>query len=287
MNHPLVTVIVTTRNNETTLGACLASIAAQSYDPIELIVIDNNSTDATPEIAGTYTPLVFTKGPERSAQRNYGASLAHGEYLLIIDSDMELSEHVIQDCINTVQDNPDTKAAIIPEESFGEGFWAKCKKLERSFYIGQDAIEAARFFDAELYSSLGGYNERMTGGEDWDLTRRARAQTKIGRAYAYIFHNEGRPRFLRTVKKVHYYARNATAYLAENKESVITSPSGPLHRYKLFLSHPRKLLRNPLVGMGMLTLKTTEYAAGALGLIQSRSGRDKQTIQTTHNGMQG
>lgn len=286
MNHPLVTVIVTTRNNEATLDACLASIAAQSYDPIELIVVDNNSTDATREIAGTYTPLVFTKGPERSAQRNYGASVAHGAYMLIIDSDMELSEHVIQDCVNTVQDNPDTKAIIIPEESFGEGFWAKCKKLERSFYVGQDAIEAARFFDAQLYASLGGYNEQMTGGEDWDLTRRARSLTKVGRTYAYIFHNEGRPRFLRTVKKVHYYARNAAAYFAENKESVVLSPSGPLHRYKLFFSNPRKLFRNPFIGIGMLTLKTTEYAAGALGLIESKLSRSGQATKPTQKEAQ-
>lgn len=270
MNQPLVTVIVTTRNNEATLDACLQSIAKQSYDPIELIVVDNNSTDATKEIAGKYTPFVFNKGPERSTQRNYGTNQAHGQYVLIIDSDMELSENVVRDCVHSVQDDPATRAVIIPEESFGEGFWARCKRLERSFYVGQDAIEAARFFEKALYQSLDGYNEQMTGGEDWDLTRRMREKAHINRAYAYIFHNEGHPRFLRTVKKVHYYASNAAAYLNENKESVLTSPSGPLYRYKLFFSRPGKLFRNPFVGIGMLTLKTTEYAAGVLGLVQGK-----------------
>lgn len=271
MNTPLISVIVTTRNNEPTLDACLRSIKEQTYEPLELLVVDNNSSDRTAEIAKQYTDLVFTKGPERSAQRNYAAAKANGTYVLIIDSDMELSENVVKDCVEAITQDDRTKAVIIPEESFGEGFWAKCKKLERSFYVGQDAIEAARFFPRDLYLELGGYNEHMTGGEDWDLTRRIRARGSIARTDAYIFHNEGRPRFLRTVKKVHYYASNASAYFAENsKESALTSPSGPLHRYKLFFSQPGKLFKNPIVGLGMLLLKTTEYVAGALGLIQGK-----------------
>jgi glycosyltransferase involved in cell wall biosynthesis len=271
MKYPLVSVIVTTKNNQTTLDACLRTIVTQTYSNIELIVVDNSSTDDTELIAERYAQAVFTKGPERSAQRNYGVEKASGAYVLIIDSDMELGESVVTSCIAAVSQNINSQAVIIPEESFGVGFWAQCKKLERSFYVGVDAIEAARFFEKRTYRHVGGYDETMTGGEDWDLTRRMRMVTKISRANSLIMHNEGRLYFGKTARKMYYYAQHAAAYFAQNPtSSVMKNESGPLARYKLFFSHPFKLLKNPVTSLGMLILKTTEYVSGGLGLVQAR-----------------
>lgn len=269
MNQPLVSVVVTTKNNQETLDACLKSIAEQTYQNLELIVVDNNSTDTTLEIARHYTKLVFTYGPERSAQRNYAVQQASGDYVLIIDSDMELGRAVVGACVNEVQAHPDARAVIIPEESFGEGFWARCKHLERSFYVGVDAVEAARFFEKSLYQQVGGYNEAMTGGEDWDLTRRVRAVTNIARIRVFIRHNEGHVRIARSARKMYYYAQHAAAYFAQNPTpSALKDQSGPLARYKLFFSQPGKLISHPLVASGMLFFKTTEYAAAALGYVR-------------------
>ena len=268
--NPKVSVIVTTKNNHATLEACLQSIADQTYEHIELIVVDNNSSDDTKEIARRFTDHVYDKGPERSAQRNYAVQKSTGDYVCIIDSDMVLSNTVIQSCVETVAQQT-YGGVIIPEESFGEGFWAQCKKLERSFYVGVDAIEAARFFDKKIYQQVGGYNEKMTGGEDWDLTARIRKVSKIGRSKAYIYHNEGRIYFGKTMRKTYYYASNATAYFDANKDqTILTNKSGPLARYALFLSKPGKLFKNPFYGVGALTLKTGEFAAGACGLIKAK-----------------
>ena len=100
MKIPLVSVIVTTYNNQATLDACLASVAAQDYPLVELIVVDNNSTDDTKVIARRYTSKVFNQGPERSAQRNFGVDTARGTYVVIIDSDMELTPSVLSACVN-------------------------------------------------------------------------------------------------------------------------------------------------------------------------------------------
>ena len=275
--QPTVSVIVTTRNNHDTLELCLHSIRRQSYPNLELLVIDNNSTDDTKAIAEKYTEKVFNQGPERSVQRNVGVRNARGDYVLIIDSDMELSQHVVAACVEKVQAKPNLKAILIPEESFGKGFWAKCKRLERSFYVGIDAIEAARFFDKKTYEQVGGYNESMSGGEDWDLTRRIRKVADVGRITTFIAHNEGHPRFMRTVRKMYYYGHAAGMFFANNPSaSALTDQSGPLARYKLFFSKPRKLFRNPVTGIGMLTLKTAEYAGGGLGYLHaSRSQKGK------------
>ena len=73
MKEPLVTVVIPTRNSEKTLGDCLDSVSRQSYRNVEIMVVDNDSSDGTREVAKRYTDMVFTMGPERSAQRNYGA----------------------------------------------------------------------------------------------------------------------------------------------------------------------------------------------------------------------
>jgi glycosyltransferase involved in cell wall biosynthesis len=217
MKQPLISVIVTTYNNTATLEACLVSIANQSYARVELLVVDNNSTDNTKQIARAYTKHVYNKGPERSAQRNYGVSKAHGSYVMIIDSDMELTRDVVRACAEQITTHPEIKGLVIPEESFGRGFWAQCKRLERSFYVGVPWMEAMRFFDKQEYMSVGGYNENLISGEDWDLSQRIAGRTAIGRVHEYIHHNEGHLRLMRTLSKKYYYAQQFARYLAANK----------------------------------------------------------------------
>ena len=136
MPRPIVSVIVPTKNSAATLEKCLQSIDRQSYTAVEVIVVDNHSTDNTTTIARQYADLVITKGPERSTQRNHAAKTANGKYLIFIDSDMNLEINVIQRCVKAIEAKPHTAGVIIPEESYGLGFWAQCKKLERSFYLG-------------------------------------------------------------------------------------------------------------------------------------------------------
>jgi glycosyltransferase involved in cell wall biosynthesis len=271
MKQPLVSIVVTTYNNHATLEACLASIQMQDYPRVELIVVDNFSTDDTMDIAHRYTHMVFQKGPERSAQRNYAVTQAGGDYVVIIDSDMELTPHVISACVAAVEDNPALGGVIIPEESFGEGFWAQCKRLERSFYIGIDWIEAARFYHKHLYSQAGGYDEQLVSGEDWDLSKRIAALAPIGRVSEFILHNEGRLNLVKTLRKKYYYGSLSGAYLQKNAvDSKLTAQVGPLQRYKLFFSRPGQLFRHPLTGLGMLFMKTCEYGFGGIGYLVSK-----------------
>jgi glycosyltransferase involved in cell wall biosynthesis len=272
---PLVSVIVPTYNSEATLADCLQSIEQQTYKAIELIVVDNHSRDTTLTIARSFTSHVFTRGPERSAQRNYGVNKAQGSYVCIIDSDMQLSPDVISHCVLAMQRQPNTKGIIIPEESFGEGFWAQCKKLERSFYVGVDWMEAARFFDIKTYRELGGYDSSLVSGEDWDLSQRVAELAPLKRIRALIYHNEGRLRLSQTLSKKYYYAKLVAQYLAKQGHGESTAKqTDPFRRYGLYLSHPRRLLRQPHVAMGMLFMKTMEGFAGVFGLIAARKNKD-------------
>lgn len=261
-----VSVVVPTRNSEQTLEACLASIRGQTYGALELVVVDNFSGDATPEIARRYAHVFEQAGPERSAQRNRGAELASGAYLLMIDSDMVLDERVVEDCVDTARAE-EVAAIVIPERSIGEGFWAACKALERSCYVGDDTIEAPRFFTSDVYRRHGGFDETMVAGEDWDLAERLRPTVRFGRAQGEIRHLEGNLRLRDTVRKKFFYGRRLGGYLARHPEVsrrqlVLIRPA--------FVRHRRRLARRPLVTAGMVVMKTAEFAAGALGLALAR-----------------
>lgn len=262
----LVSVIVTTRNEERNIKTCLQSIRNQTYKNIEILVIDNNSTDTTKKISKQFTNLIFNKGPERSAQRNYGALKAKGKFLVFLDADMKLAPSVIEDCVNKMQS---TKCGgiIIPEESYGVGFWARCKQLERSFYVGNDYIEAARFYKSNVFNEVGGFDEGLTGPEDWDLSQRVRDKFGLSRIYSFIYHNEGELSLKTTLKKKFYYSKKILKYSSKNENSSFTKKQLSLvSRYAIFLSNPKKLFRHPIIGLGMLFMKTSEFAAGGLGM---------------------
>ncbi len=267
----IVSVIVPTKNSAKTLGACLESIKNQTYEHIEIIVIDNFSSDKTPNIAKKYTKLFYSKGPERSAQRNFGVSTATGKYVIIIDSDMNLSSNVIQECVKVMEDNRKITGLVIPEESFGEGFWARCKKLERSFYVGIPYMEAARFFKRSDYLKVGGYNEKMTSGEDWDLSQRIEELGEIDRVGSFIYHNEGRISLWKSIKKKFYYAEKFTKYKYSNKSAAnVSQQTSIIGRYRLFFSNPKRLFKNPIIGIGMLFMKTCEFGFGGAGYLRAK-----------------
>jgi glycosyltransferase involved in cell wall biosynthesis len=273
MSKATVSVIVPTKNSSATLGECLDSIKAQTYDSknLEIIVVDNFSSDTTPGIAKKYTKHFFSRGPERSAQRNYAVSKASGKYVVIIDSDMKLDPLVIEQCVEEIEKSSDVVGVIIPEESFGEGFWAQCKKLERSFYVGIPYMEAARFLKKSDFISLDGYDEKMVSGEDWDLSQRLAKKGSLARTAAFIYHNEGRISLFKTIKKKFYYAKLFASYTDKSdNEQNLASQTSILGRYGLFFSHPLKLFKNPILGLGMLFMKTCEFGFGGLGYLIAR-----------------
>jgi glycosyltransferase involved in cell wall biosynthesis len=262
-----VSIVIPTRNSAATLVACLKSARSQDYSDIELIVVDNHSTDKSQQIARHLATSVLIAGPERSAQRNAGARAATGQFLLFIDSDMVLERAVVRECVQAARRG--AQSVVIPELSFGEGYWTRCKALERACYIGDDTIEAARFFARDAFERIGGYDERIPAGpEDWDLHQRVRESGgRVERTGALIWHNEGRLRLRETLATKFYYGKGTEVYV--RKHPSLAGRQLRVFR-PAFLKHWRKLARQPLTAVGMLTMKALELAAGAAGLMSSR-----------------
>lgn len=272
MRSPLVSVIVTTKNEEDVLGKLLKSVKKQSYKNIEIIVVDNFSSDNTPEIAKTFTKKVYQKGPERSAQRNFGANKARGEYLLFLDADMEFTPGVVEECVDIISQGSKMAAAAILEESIASRFWEKAKAFERSFYNleGDELTDAARFFKKDILFKMGGYDEKITGPEDWDLTERLKKKGyKIGIVSSKILHYERIPSILYLLKKKYYYGLKSHRYLEKQKIG-ITSPKTIYFLRPVFYKNWKRLISNPILSLAMFLMFALEMFAGGLGYVIGR-----------------
>ena len=272
--QPFFSIIITTKNEQGVIEDLLKSLKAQTYKKIEIIVVDNNSTDNTKEIAKKYTKLVFNKGPERSAQRNYGVEKSKGKYVYIMDADMSLQENVVKEAVELLENNKEVGALVVPERSFGKGFWTKFKVFEREFYEGEEDIEAARIFRRELFNKFGGYDLTITGPEDWDLPLRMRkAGVKIGRVRSYALHNERTFDPWKSSKKKFYYASGAGVYWGRHKDKALTQ--GNLLLRPVFFRKWKKLLSNPVLAIGMLFIRTLEMAGAGLGFLYGTTIKKK------------
>lgn len=264
----MISIIITTKNESKHLPKLLQSLKKQSYKKFEVIVVDNGSTDETKNIAKKAKVRVLDKGPERSAQRNYGVEMSRGEYVLILDADMTLSTTVLSECSKVVKKNPSIEALTIPEKSYGVGFWTKFKVFEREFYVGDDTIEAPRFFKKTTFKKFKGYDTGITGPEDYDLPLRMRkAGVKIGRIKSYIYHDEGRFSPLKSAKKKYYYASHAALFLKRHPEQALSL--GNLVLRPVFFKKWRKMVAHPGLTLGMLTIKLFEGLGALLGAVNS------------------
>ncbi len=254
MKNPLISVIITTRNSRNHITNCLRSLKKQSYKNIEIIVVDNNSSDGSKKCAGKYTKLVFNKGPERSAQKNFGVKKSHGEYLFFLDADMSLSQKLIENCVKILK-NKKIVALYIPEIIVGNGFWPKVRNFERSFY-NSTVIDSVRFIKKNIFEAVGGFDEKLWGGEDWDLDKRLKTKGKFSISPSPLYHNEKNFSLNKYLKKKKYYAKSLHIYknkYGENDLDVKKQLGFYYRFFGVFVEHGKwkKLFLHPCLAISM------------------------------------
>lgn len=107
--NKLVSIIVPVYNCEVYIRGCISSILNQSYANIELLLVDDASTDRSGEICEEYTDArvrVFRR-PDYgvSCTRNYGIQQAKGDYLMFVDSDDTIEPDMVEVLVNALEEN--------------------------------------------------------------------------------------------------------------------------------------------------------------------------------------
>ena len=256
---PLVSVILTTKNEARNINRCLDSVRGQTFQDFEILVIDNFSTDDTLDLARKYTDRVFSLGPERSAQRNAGFQHARGKYVIYLDADMELTSTVLSECLDACQKNVTLVGLYIPERIAGNGFWIRVRDFERSFYDGT-TIDAARFMVREIVLGFGGFDATLCGPEDWDLDKQLRARGHVATIRAPLYHHEGDFALGRYLKKKTYYSGSFAAYIAKwgADDPDVRRQLGAWYRFigvYIEKGRWRRLLSRPDLAVGMYVLR--------------------------------
>lgn len=116
--NPKVSIIIPIYNTEKYLKKCLDSITNQSYKNLEIILIDDGSTDNSGKIADEYAKkdtrvkVIHQKNAGQSAARNRGLKIASGEYISFVDSDDEIAKTFIKKLLNPYLDNSNTSLTV-------------------------------------------------------------------------------------------------------------------------------------------------------------------------------
>lgn len=185
MSH-LISVVLPVRDGARWLDAALASIRHQTVERLEIIVVDDGSTDASPAIAARHAAedgrvrVLRLGGDGLPAALNAGLAEARGEWVARMDSDDVALRHRLERQLAAVVEAPDVA---------GWSSWARIVDAEDreigTFTTGPTTVEAFRAVHAagrplellhpamlvrrDVIVDVGGYDERLLMGEDVEL----------------------------------------------------------------------------------------------------------------------
>ena len=205
---PLVSVCIPCYNNAPHVAEAVESALAQTHTPLEVVVVDDGSTDNSVEILrGFGNRIIFEAGPNRGAcaARNRALALSHGDFINFLDADDLLLPHKIETQLPMlVRDEADL--VFCKGDLMGEGEGMLSKVLEFSDPSGVDAfiylLKRGIGTEGPLHrrtalEQVGGFRESVKRGQESDLhLRLAACGVRIQRVNQVLFRhrNHGGPR---------------------------------------------------------------------------------------------
>lgn len=195
-----VSVVVPCKNEEATLARCLAALREQQPAPLRIVVVDNGSTDASPQIAARMADQVLRiEGGTVAGLRNAGAAVAGRPSALgFVDADCEVAPGWVTAVLDALAGADLVGARLLadPAASWVARRWAAIEASGAhqgsQVWSGQLAINRA------MFDRIGGFDDRLSTGEDSDLGLRVRtAGGKVRQVPGMVAVHHGFPGTLR------------------------------------------------------------------------------------------
>jgi glycosyltransferase involved in cell wall biosynthesis len=188
-------VIIPTYNRAALLPRAMSSVLGQNYQKFDLWIVDDGSSDDTPEIVREFQSresgrihYVRTDNRGVSAARNLGAQLSGGQWLAFLDSDDEWLPAKLEKQRQFIQENPEIKIVHGEELWIRRGKRVNAKKIHQKSggRIFQRCLKlcllspSAVILRRDLYQELGGFDENFPVCEDYDLWLKITARHQVG-----------------------------------------------------------------------------------------------------------
>ena len=175
-NNPLVSVVMPCYNDGKYIGEAIESLKAQTYSPVELIVVDDGSDDEQTkkllsEIDFPQFKLIRTERSYPAAARNKGAEHAAGKYLLPLDADDRIEPLYIEKAVEVLEKQENVGAVYCHANCFGEktGAW-QLPEYEINEMLIDNIVFVTALIRKETWEEIGGFDETFVDGlEDYDF----------------------------------------------------------------------------------------------------------------------
>ena len=169
----LVSVIIPTYNEEEDIGACLDSILKQSYKQIEIIVVDDGSTDRTIEIVKKFKKVKLIKGEHKGPgfSRNKGAKKAKGKILSFVDADMVFDKNYIKYLVKPIMEGKSMGTEEILQKAMNlDNSWSRCwGSYTKEYKVKMGEMKKGNVFRAilrEKFFEMGGFDPKYGYADD-------------------------------------------------------------------------------------------------------------------------
>lgn len=177
----LVSIVLPVRNRPETVGAAIESVLAQQYQDWELLVVDDGSTDSTPEIVERYTALdpriTLLRGPAAGvcAARNTGIRAGRGGYVAFLDSDNTWLPELLGASVAALEQSDAVAVYSVVELVADDGHrrylayeGGRDDLLHGGNFVDLNTLVARR----EAVDRIGGFDESLRRWVDYDLVIR-------------------------------------------------------------------------------------------------------------------
>jgi Glycosyltransferases involved in cell wall biogenesis len=184
-----ISVIIPTWNRASEVGKAIDSALAQTLAPLEIIVVDDGSTDATAEVLARYGDLIHVvrqRNQGVAAARNAGMAVARGELLAFLDSDdvwfprkleLQAARFDADPGLGLVHCGVDFEGTGVSLDGLEGSVASEMLRLDRRVIVSQSS---AVMVPRQVAEEAGGFDARLRASEDWDFCYRVATRYRIG-----------------------------------------------------------------------------------------------------------
>ncbi len=171
MNNPLISILTTLYNREKYIADCIESVLSSSFQDWEMIIVDDQSSDRSVEIAQQFASqdarikvYVNEKNLGDYPNRNQAASYAKGKYLKYIDADDTIYPHGLEIMVSAMERNPEAvlgSQCVIREYKVPYPFLLQKETLFKEYFFGHNFFSSGptgTIIRKDIFEKVGGYS---------------------------------------------------------------------------------------------------------------------------------